>query len=352
MKGRNNIVELMRFLFSVLVVGYHVQMSMNDSAINFFENGAVAVEFFFLISGYFMARSIERFSSDENGKIGKSTLQFMAKKVKGIWPIHITANIAMLFLILLFETSAFMTRFIKGLPGLFFLQMAPLWNESFNEALIVPEWYLSAMLLSMVVIFPLVLLLRRKRKAVSASFCALGIMGVFFLAVGVILKGHIQQNFIYAVRAAAELILGMLAYYLSAAVAKHEYGKTGVRALKAVEWTGYFLPVMLGFVPVSASLQPLCMIVTVVGTFIAITVTFSAKGIQITNDKINDVFGYLGTISLPIYLIHPVMIELINHAAHEFTLAIRMTVVLFSTVLLAAAYQFVINNRKSKRSVS
>ncbi|MCM1426373.1 MAG: acyltransferase [Eubacterium sp.] len=326
-------------------------MSMNNSQINFFENGAVAVEFFFLISGYFMARSIEKLSIDENVKIGKSTLQFMIKKVKGILPIHITANIVMLLIILAFETSTFMIKLIKGLPGLFFLQMAPLWNESFNEALIVPEWYLSAMLLNMVVIFPLVLFLRKKLKAVPASFCALGIMGAFFLAVGVILKGHIQQNFIYAVRAAAELILGMLAYYLSAAVSKREYSQAGLKTLKIAELTGYFLPVMLGLAPVSASLQPLCMIVTVVGTFIAITVTFSGNGIQITNDKINNVFGYLGAISLPIYLIHPVMIELINYAAHGFTLDIKMAVVLFSTVLLAAAYQFVINNRKSKRRV-
>lgn len=85
MKNKNNIVELMRFLFSILVVGYHVQMSINNSENSFFENGAVAVEFFFLISGYFMARSIEKLCSDENVKIGKATIQFMTKKVRGLY---------------------------------------------------------------------------------------------------------------------------------------------------------------------------------------------------------------------------------------------------------------------------
>ncbi|MCM1064520.1 MAG: acyltransferase [Eubacterium sp.] len=348
MKSRNNIVELMRFLFSILVVGYHVQMSMNYSEINFFENGAVAVEFFFLISGYFMARSIERLTPDENVKIGKSTLRFMAKKVKGILPIHITANIVMLFLILIFETSAFSSKLIKGMPGLFFLQIAPLWNESFNEALIVPEWYLSAMLLSMVIIFPVVLFLRRRFKAVPASFGALGVIGGFFLIVGVILKGHIQQNYIYAVRAAAELILGMLTYYLSVVVSKHEYRKAGLKGLKIAELTGYFLPVILGLLPVSVSLQPLCMIVTVVGTFIAITVTFSAKGMQITNDKVNSVFGYLGTISLPIYLIHPVMLTLTDYIAPGMPLGVKMMTVFLATILLSIAYQFAVKNRKVK----
>ncbi len=57
---RNNLVEFARFLFSVLVIGYHVQMSFSGDGIDLFENGALAVEFFFLISGYFFARSIEK----------------------------------------------------------------------------------------------------------------------------------------------------------------------------------------------------------------------------------------------------------------------------------------------------
>ena len=46
-KPRNNIVELFRFIYSLLVVGYHVQFSYSDEMIDFFENGALAVEFFF-----------------------------------------------------------------------------------------------------------------------------------------------------------------------------------------------------------------------------------------------------------------------------------------------------------------
>jgi peptidoglycan/LPS O-acetylase OafA/YrhL len=64
-KPRNNIVELFRFIYSLLVVGYHVQFSYSDEKIDFFENGALAVEFFFLLSGYFLARSLEKLGKDE-----------------------------------------------------------------------------------------------------------------------------------------------------------------------------------------------------------------------------------------------------------------------------------------------
>ena len=42
-------------------------------------------------------------------------------------------------------------------------------------------------------------------------------------------------------------------------------------------------------------------------------ITFSGKGNIIKNDKVNLVFGYLGAISLPIYLFHPVIITLIYY---------------------------------------
>ena len=51
-KSRNNLVELARFIFSMLVVGYHVQMTWGGAGAHFFAGGALAVEFFFLISGF------------------------------------------------------------------------------------------------------------------------------------------------------------------------------------------------------------------------------------------------------------------------------------------------------------
>ena len=36
---RNNVVELARFLYSLLVVGYHVQMTWAESDLSFFEGG-------------------------------------------------------------------------------------------------------------------------------------------------------------------------------------------------------------------------------------------------------------------------------------------------------------------------
>ena len=55
------------------------------------------------------------------------------------------------------------------------------------------------------------------------------------------------------------------------------------------------------------------MVVAVVCIFVAIAITFAGKGVAVTNSKVNKAFGYLGSLSLAIYLFHPVIITLLEY---------------------------------------
>ena len=55
------------------------------------------------------------------------------------------------------------------------------------------------------------------------------------------------------------------------------------------------------------------MVVAVVCIFVAISITFAGKGVIVTNSKVNKAFGYLGSLSLAIYLFHPVIITLLEY---------------------------------------
>ena len=114
MVKRNNLVEFARFLFSVLVIGYHVQMSFSGNGIDWFENGALAVEFFFLISGYFLARSIEKINAKENGNVALDSCRFMGNKVKGVLPVHLTAIVLMIIVLLACDLSNAGSLILKG----------------------------------------------------------------------------------------------------------------------------------------------------------------------------------------------------------------------------------------------
>ncbi|MCM1299694.1 MAG: acyltransferase family protein [[Eubacterium] siraeum] len=184
-----------RFLFSVLVVGYHVQMSVGSLSDNFFENGALAVEFFFLLSGYFLARSMEKVSAKENSRIFSESCRYMKGKIKGILPTHLITNISAALVIAVFDTSNAGMRLLNGLPSIFLVQMAVISNNSYENALVVPEWYLSSMLICMLFIFPIAMLLRKKLRGELVTVVLIGILIVIIIAA--LLAGQpFTQNFI------------------------------------------------------------------------------------------------------------------------------------------------------------
>ena len=347
MTKRNTFIELMRFLFSILVVGYHLQMSMNNDEKNLFENGAVAVEFFFLISGYFMARSLEKMNQ-KNEDIPLATYQFMVGKVKGILPTHIVAIIGIILVTLILNFKGFLHKMWAGLPSIFLLQQAIFWKDKYKDALIIPEWYLSAMLLSMLFMIPVLLLLRRRFSGIKTTALTTGVFAVILVAVLAMMKFKFNTNFIYDFRAVIELLVGMFAYYFAEFLAKKETLPLSPKTLKIAEICCYGIPLLFGTLPMKVSLQPLCMAMTVIGVFFGISITFSGKGNQIKNDKANQVFGYLGAISLSVYLFHPVIIDALDYAKPDMTLGVKYGITLILTAVCSVAFKFLNDKRLQK----
>ena len=333
MTKRNNLVELARFLFSILVVGYHIQMTFLGDGINFFENGALAVEFFFLISGYFLARSIEKISAKENYNPALESCRFMGNKVKGILPTHLTAIIAVIIVILACNLANSGNIILNGLPSIFLVQMGGVWTNAYASALIVPEWYLSSMLLCMLFIVPIALLLRKKiKKGILVIPILLGVLGVIAVIYGLCTNWAFTTTFVYDLRAWGEMCVGMFAYYLSTVIAKKDFKTAPSVILKVVEMICYCAPIILGFIPISKSMEPVCMVVAVVCIFVAIAITFAGKGVAVTNSKVNKAFGYLGSLSLVIYLFHPVTITLLEYVGDLEIWAIYLIVFAVSIV--------------------
>lgn len=341
MKNRNAIVELARFLFSILVVGYHIRLSVNDGVTGLFENGALAVEFFFLLSGYFLARSIEKVSEKEDCGIVSESFRFIKGKIKGILPTHIIANAAAVLVILAFNLGNAGELIFRGLPSLFLAQMALVWSNSYESALIIPEWYLSSMLICMVIMFPIALLLRRKIRGEAVTAVLTGILAVM-TAVGILIDGALPQNFIYDLRAWGEMCVGMFAYYLSQKLSVLNSERISNRFLQIVEVICYTVPIIFGIAPLSRSMMPVCMVVTVVCIFVSLSVTFSGRGVQIKNEKAGKGFAYLGSISLAIYLFHPVLIPLLDNVLHDASFLLKSLVIFPLTLALASLFNLIV----------
>ncbi len=87
-KRHNGIISFWKFMFSLLVVFKHsANMASNTDNILFLY-GSIAVDFFFVISGYFMTKSALKNNTDKN-TIGKDTIIYIIKKVKSLFSIYI-----------------------------------------------------------------------------------------------------------------------------------------------------------------------------------------------------------------------------------------------------------------------
>ena len=343
-KKRNNIIELGRFIYSLIVLGYHVQLSYDEDnkTVDPFECGALSVEYFFFLSGYFLARSLEKLSADNETNFFKKYYYFMKNKITALLNVHIIAIVAVIIIIACCDTKNFLDKFLPGITSIFLVQMIVVYHGDFEKALIIPEWYLSSMIICMLFMVPIFLLFKKViLKGVYIVLILLGVLVIFAIIFGLVTNWNLKKNMIFDLRAWGEMNLSMFSYYLSLYVGKQTYGKHLSNFLKVIEIIGYFLPVILGIIPINKTYEPICMSVTGLCTFCAIFITFSNKGNSIESDKVNWAFGYLGTLSLPIYVFHPVILILIDYVYEDCPKYAKYLILFFSTLILSFAYRII-----------
>ena len=80
---RNGTIDFWKFIFSLWIVLNHI--TVYKGYLSMAIGGSVCVEFFFLVSGYLMANSMERTRATDI-ELGKRTASFLFKKIKHIYP--------------------------------------------------------------------------------------------------------------------------------------------------------------------------------------------------------------------------------------------------------------------------
>lgn len=174
MKKRNSLIELYRFILALNVIKSHAMFVYSGQ---YFGYGRLSVEFFFILSGYFLIRSIDKFI--EYGYF-KGLFKFFISKYKSIFgPLVIAMIFNIVHSILSDKSSIDIWIFL---------------------------WYVQKLMIVSIVCFTLRYFIKDKR--------------VFFL---LILAGCIASNILHAlpefyergiVRAYAAITIGMLLSYI------------------------------------------------------------------------------------------------------------------------------------------
>lgn len=305
---RNGKIELMRFVFCMCVLVFHINSQVWNVEKTFngwltlCEHGYLGVEFFLIVSGFLMARTIhrqleqERLSSDPPA-LEDSTLRFLWRKIQSLLPYHLICCAVMAVLIVVSHPDNWLDHLLRRLPSLFFLQRLGFSGEN---AFLPEEWYISSMLLSMAILYPLCKRHFRFFSRLAAPLTGLLLIGYLGLARSSIQGATADNGITYYCnfRAIGEICLGICCYQVYLWLKEQKFSFRQKLLLTCLEAGGYLvtlLEIFCGKEQYSVYI-PLFLCVS-------ITIGFSAQGLFGESRLFqNPVCLYLGQLSLPIYL--------------------------------------------------
>lgn len=200
-------IDFIKLIFTLMVILYHFGMMHNNLILG---GGYLAVDFFFIVSGYLMYNSLEKYITEQDTLID-GFKKIIAKRIINLYPYFILAWLVSFFMthILSGETT-YLSDFWAAKQEVLLIHLFGIYSE---KGYLSPVWYLSAMLIAMVIILPFMM----KKRETFTYYCpiiSLTIYTVFSQTLG---HGRGQGDYLFLTtygvyRAIAGLCLGIFAF--------------------------------------------------------------------------------------------------------------------------------------------
>ncbi len=336
MKKLNFEITLLKVFFTFAVLFYHTCKITSKPIEYLFPGGYLAVEFFFIVSGYFMAASIVR--NSKNG-IDYSGLGFVLHKMKAIYPHIIVAFVINFFIQMVFIKNYPIEKIaeigICSIGELSFLTFSGIKFSKFyfNG----PTWYLSSMVIGMLLLYPFV---KKNVYRFGSSFAPI---------ISIIAYAIICQNFkcidyatkfvsittVGTIRAIAALSLGVCLYSVVEGFKNSKFELTAI-GNKITRIICCLLFILLVAMMVLPSFSPhkmfteMCFIVYLF-TFLFLLL-ISDGSIKFLNNKIT---RFLAVLSLPLYLNHRIWLYLLNDKFSYLDMSVQLTIYFVASIITA-----------------
>lgn len=344
---RNGTLEFWRFVFSIFVLLRHAERYVLGEPVldkgvffDFFPHGAIGVEFFFLLTGLFMARSVDKElqTHTTSGSLAEDTVHFVWKKYTSVFSYHIVV-----FLII-FPVMAAIRQYdwfhtllllMDSIPDILLIQMAGFAPSNLNAF----EWYISTMIFALAVLYPLCKKHFEMFTKIIAPVASLLILGYLGKECGR-LTGVLVWNGLYyrgMIRGVAEIMLGAFAYHLCKNYLAKLHGNISAAkrvGLTVLEWVCYTAVVFFVIMTFPNKYEFGALF------FIFVSVVLSYSDLTYTGKLLNNPVSYfLGKFSLPIYLSQTCAIHITKELLYFLDESTRVMLIVVLTFVFAAITQ-------------
>lgn len=312
-KGRNGEIDFLRFVFATVIVLFHYNATY---CYGHFYNGAVGVEFFFLVSGVLMAKKADLLYKSttttplRGNNIPEQTWEFLKGKV-GVFYTYllVCAAFQLIFRRILLEgwnLAVICREIIKSIPAFLMINMAGVYTS--GEVEIGGSWYLSAMILGMLLIFPLLLL--NYEWAAKIIMPIIGVFGLGYLYMSnehiMVITGRAGIFYGGMLRGTGELAIGVCAYEIGKKLAQVSFTKLAEILLTILKFICYVVVLIFAYSAWEGKYDLFAFIFCAAG----VTLSFSGVGWSLPDYPVT---RWLGKVSLPVFLIHSVVKSLSVH---------------------------------------
>lgn len=297
MKKHNGIVALWKFIFAIVIAFFHTNNFYPNYENPLFRWGYIAVEFYFIITGFYFAKQVMKEKYDKN-TIGKDTFNFIKKRIKVvIIPVVIIYIIDLIGIIL--YSDFHLHQFVDSIWSLLLLR-----NLGVGKVVRMRQlWYLTIMFVVLYVLYPLL-------KKYKSQFIYLVSPIIVLFGLGFIGNRYGSMNvvdqyeFLYVtpsfIRGIVDVNIGMIIFLINDRLKDIDYTKFG-KLLLTLFGEGLLIAVVLitTFIK-NAYRYDFIMLLMLT---IAISIIVSEKTLE-TKILSNCIIIYLERISILIFINH------------------------------------------------
>ena len=334
MKNRFGKISLYKFLFSIMIIVFHVGNVLDYNKFNFnFGSGSIAVDFFFVVSGFFFCRKYVNYKVKNS--VGEDSFNYFINRTNRF----IKYIIILLIIAIPFSIFCLKFNFTSLINAFYKLLYIPHHTKCGSEIFGI-TWYIVAMILVESMLFPFLIKYKKEFVYIISPIIII-LLGSYLL----IRYGHFATpwkmgTILYKgiLRSIFEINIGMYLYLISEKISNVKFTKLSKILLLLFEIAGYLsIFVLVNLNNAHRRFDVLMLII------ISICILISTnKNMYLYNFCNNKLFYFLEKLSLPMYIYQWLIIEILVFVLTKFN--IHLSYLCFSgiTIIISIIFGIVV----------